>query len=117
MSGLRQLWWFVPAGLVGLALVAFGIGNLVEDDGGPLYGQVIAAVLFAGAGLVIFVGMALRARGNRTGSRMILGGAIPGLASFALFWFPPAWLVGFMSVAVVVGASQDATKAEVSAPA
>lgn len=115
MGGIRQLWWFIPAGLVGLALVVFGVGNLASDDGGPLYGQIVAFVVFGAAGLVILFGMVFRSRGDRIGSWMIVAGAVPGLASFALFWFPPAWLVGIMSLAVIVAAYRDTREREVSA--
>lgn len=100
-------WWIWSAGVIGLLMIALGVGNLIEDDGGPLWGQIIfAAVLFAGA-VLIAAGIWTRQSRPGLGSRLVAIGVLPGVSGVALFWFPPAVAVGLLALASSVAAYAD----------
>ncbi|HSG81084.1 MAG TPA: hypothetical protein VLC48_02445 [Gemmatimonadota bacterium] len=100
-------WWIWSAGVTGLLMIALGMGNLIEDDGGPLWGQIIfAAVLFAGAVLIASGIWARRSR-PELGSRLVAIGVLPGVSGVALFWFPPAVAVGMLALVSSVAAFAD----------
>jgi len=110
-------WWLWSAGLVAALMVMFGVGNIVEDDGGPMLGRIIfAAVLIGGASLVV-AGMRTRPRRPGMGSRLVAAGVVPGAAGIALFWFPPAVAVGVLAVVTSVAAYRDSQQVSTSAKA
>ena len=105
-------WWIWSAGVIGLLMIALGVGNLFEDDGGPLWGQIIfAAVLFAGA-VLIATGIWARRSRPRVGSRLVAAGVLPGVSGVALFWFPPAVAVGLLALASSIAAFADSRGAK-----
>ena len=105
-------WWIWSAGVIAVLMVALGVGNLIEDDGGPLWGQIIfAAVLFAGATLIAS-GIWTRVTRRELGSRLIAIGVLPGISGLALFWFPPAVAVGLLAMASSVAAFADSRGAK-----
>jgi hypothetical protein len=110
MDWIRRNWWIALAVVIAPLEIAFGIGNLVEDDGGPLYGRVVAAVIFVAAGLLTLTGVALRARYPVAGSRMIAAGMLPMGAAVSIVWFPPAMVVGVLAIAIAVIAFRDSTR-------
>ena len=100
-------WWIWSAGTISLLMVALGVGNLVEEDGGPLYGRLIfAAVLVAGAALIAS-GIWTRRTRRELGSRLVAIGVLPGVSGVALFWFPPAVAMGLLALASRVAAFAD----------
>ena len=109
---VKNGWWRLTAGIIAVLLVIFGIGNLVAEDDGPLYGQLLAlAVTMAGAALIV-AGLSVRARNKKLGSRLVGLGVLPGAGGITLFWFPPAVLVGLVSIATAAFAFGDASRRE-----
>ena len=91
-------WWMVSAGIIGVLMLMLGIGNLIEEDGGPLYGQlVLLGFMVAGAALIVS-GLAVGRRDRRTGGKLAGIGVLPGAVGVAFFWFPPAVLVGVLAI-------------------
>ena len=107
---LKQGWWLIAAGFIGLAMAVFGIGNLLGDDGGPLYGKIVAAAVAVTSAGLIFGGLAVRDRNEVRGRLMIGGGVLPGTLLVALFWFPPVAAVGVLSIFVAWSAFVDAAR-------
>jgi len=100
-------WWMWSAATIAVLMVALGVGNLIEDDGGPLYGAIIfAAVLIGGAALVA-IGIRKRSSDPSLGNRLIGLGVLPGATGLALFWFPPAVAVGVLAIVTSVAAFRD----------
>ena len=110
MNTLIARWWLVAAGLIAIALATFGIGTLLEDDGGPLYGRIVAASVAVALALLIIAGLIVRTRNQARGSNMIAIGVLPGTVLTVLFWFPPVALTGLLSIVVAWHAFQDAIK-------
>lgn len=109
MSGFKLNWWVVLAGIMAVMQAFAGLGNLVEDDGGPLYGRVaFLAVLVAGA-VLILAGIVVRQRNRRRGSLMIGIGVLPSASGILFFWFPPAVVYGIAAIVVAVVAFRDAS--------
>ena len=107
-STFEMRWWRTAAGFIAVGMVILGIGNLLGDDGGPLYGKIVAvAVAVAAAGL-IFAGLIARRRNRRLGSAMIGVGTLPASVLIIFFWFPPVALVGVLAIVVTVRAFNDA---------
>lgn len=109
MTWIKANWWIVAAILIAPLEIAFGIGNLIEDDGGPLYGKVLAAVIFVAAGLLTLAGAAVRAHHPVAGNRMVAVGVLPMGAALSIVWFPPAMAVGVLAIGVSVVAFRDST--------
>ena len=108
MSGFKLNWWVVLAGIMAVMQAFAGLGNLMEDDGGPLYGRVaFLAVLVAGA-ILILAGIVVRQRNRRRGSSMIGIGVLPSASGILFFWFPPAVIYGITAIVVAVFAFRDA---------
>ncbi len=107
-------WWVWSASLVAVLMVVFAVGNLIDDDGGPLYGQLILAAIFVGGAAAVVFGIRKRSIDTTSGNRMIGLGVLPGVAGLALFWFPPAVAVGVLAAVTSVAALRD-TKALPSA--
>jgi hypothetical protein len=108
MAWIKRNWWVVAALVIAPLEIAFGIGNLIEDDGGPLYGRVLAAVIFVTAGLLTLSGVATRIRYPVAGNRMIAVGVLPMGAAVSLLWFPPAVAFGILAIVVAVVAFRNA---------
>ena len=105
-------WWTWSAGVIGLIMIAVGVGNLVEDDGGPLWGQIVfAAVLIVGA-VLIASGIWARRSQPQLGSRLVAFGVLPGVSGVAFFWFPPAVAVGLLALGSSVAAFADSRGAD-----
>ncbi len=104
----REKWWLMAAGLIAVALATFGIGNLLEDDGGPLYGKIVAASVGVAFAALIIGGLAVRDRNRARSSLMIGVGLLPATLLTSLFWFPPVAAVGVLSIFVAWKAFVDA---------
>ena len=92
-------WWLWSAGFVATMMTVLGVGNLLEDDGGPLYGRIVFAAVMIGGAVLVVTGMRVRSTRRGSGSRLIAVGVSPGALGIAFFWFPPAVAVGILAVA------------------
>ena len=101
-------WWMWSAALVAVLMVVLGVGNLIDDDGGPLYGKLIFAAVLVGAAALVAVGVRRRSSDRVAGNRLIGIGVLPGASGIALFWFPPAVAVGVLALVTSVAAFRDA---------
>jgi len=109
---MKTRWWMISAGVIGASMLALGIGNLIDHDGGPLYGQLtLLAVMAAGAGLILS-GLVLVRRNQVRGARFVALGVLPGTVGLALFWFPPALAVGILAPITSWAAFQSVGKLE-----
>ena len=104
----RSNWWIWSAGLVAILMVALAVGNLVDDDGGPLYGQLLFAAVLIGGAVSVAVGIKMRADETVRSSWFIGFGVLPGCLGIALFWFPPAVAAGLLAMASAIAAFRDA---------
>ena len=111
MKRFASIWWVVAAAVMAGLQAIFAIGNLIEDDGGPLYGQVVLLAVAIGGTILVGVGLAYRMRNRRVGSTLVAIGVLPSVLGILLFWFPPAVLYGLLAIAVVWFASRDAAAA------
>ena len=109
-SAFKERWWLYAAGLIAFGFAFLGIGNMLEDDGGPLYGRIVAAAVAVAAALLIAAGLIIRRRNRRLGSAMIGIGTLPASLLILFFWFPPVALVGVLAIVVTVKAFNDAGK-------
>jgi hypothetical protein len=107
MNTFKERWWRIAAGFIALGMAFLGIGNMLEDDGGPLYGRIVAAVVAVAAAMLIGAGLTVRRRNQRLGSTMIGVGTLPATALILFFWFPPVAMVGVLAVVVTVKAFND----------
>jgi hypothetical protein len=111
MQSFRTDWWRILALPLSLFVVFVGIGNMIEDTQGALYGRIgYAAATVVGLGLVI-AGLIVRKRNRMVGSTMIAVGVMPAFPMTILFWFPPVALVGVLSIVISIMAFLDAPKA------
>lgn len=111
MKSFRTDWWRILAPPLSLFLVFAGIGNMIEDTEGALFGRIAYAVVtVVGLGLVI-AGLITRKRNRRIGSTMIAVGVMPGFPLTIMFWFPPVALIGVLSIVISIMAFIDAPKA------
>ena len=111
MKSFRTDWWRILALPLALFLVFVGIGNMIEDTEGALFGRVAYAVVAViGLGLVVG-GLIVRQRNRKVGSTMIAVGVMPGIPLTIIFWFPPVALVGVLSIVISIMAFLDAPKA------
>jgi hypothetical protein len=108
MNTFKERWWRIAAGFIAVGMAFLGIGNMLEDDGGPLYGRIVAAVVAVAAAMLIGAGLTIRRRNQRLGSTMIGVGTLPATGLILFFWFPPVALVGVLAVVVTVKAFNDA---------
>lgn len=106
----KDRWWRFAAGFLALGFAFLGLGNLLEDDGGPLYGRILAAAVAVAAAALIVAGIVIRRRRRRLGSTMIGIGTLPASALILFFWFPPVALAGLLAIVVTVRAFNDATQ-------
>ena len=112
MRSFRTDWWRIVAVPLSLVLVYAGVGNLITDTEGALFGRVAYVVVSVlGLGLVI-AGLLIRKKNRMVGSTMIAVGVMPGLPLIIMFWFPPALAIGILSAAVSLTAFIDAPKAQ-----
>jgi hypothetical protein len=108
MNTFKERWWRIAAGFIAVGMAFLGIGNMLEDDGGPLYGRILAAAVAVGAATLIIAGLTIRKRNQKLGSTMIAVGTLPATGLVLFFWFPPVALVGVLAVVVTVKAFNDA---------
>ncbi len=108
MSTFKDRWWRFAAGFIAVGFAVLGIGNMLEDDGGPLYGRIVAAAVAVAAALLIVAGLIIRRRNRRLGGAMIGVGTLPASVLIIFFWFPPVALVGVLAIVVTVRAFNDA---------
>ncbi len=105
-----ERWWLGSAVLVAALMIALGVGNLIEDDGGPLYGKVIFAAVLIGGAALVGGGILVRRGDPNRGSRMVGIGVLPGALGIALFWFPPALAVGVLALITAVHAFRNSER-------
>ena len=108
MESFKSAWWRMAAGFIAFAIATFGILNLFGEDGGALYGKVVAAsiaLVIAGA---IFVGLMVRRRNKVRGGNIIALATLPGVPLIVLFWLPPVALTGLLCAFVAWKAFSDA---------
>src|SRR3989304_112827 len=92
-SSRRLRWWWIPAGLIGAAEGAFGIGQIITD---PKWENGVALVILSGFAALVFGGISIRNR--RAGNWMIAFGVAPMLPAFWMV-VPP-----IMAIVVIVAA-------------
>ena len=109
-------WWLWSAGLIAVMMIALGVGNLIEDDGGPLYGRILFAAVLVGGAILVAIGIRMRITRPALGSRLVGLGVLPGASGIALFWFPPALVAGVLALASSIAALSDSARAPVAAP-
>lgn len=107
---LKEKWWLYAAGFIGLAMAFLGIGNLQGEDGGPLYGKIVAAAVAGAFAGLILGGLAVRNRNVVRGNVMIGVGVLPATLLTSILWFPPVAAVGVLSILVAWSAFVDAGK-------
>ena len=111
MKSFRTDWWRILALPLSLFVAFAGIGNLIEDTEGALFGRVAYAVVaIVGLGLVV-AGLLIRRKNRMVGSSLIAVGVMPGFPLVIMFWFPPVALAGGLAVAISISAFIDAPKA------
>jgi hypothetical protein len=110
MNILRQAWWRAAAGLVAIAMVLLGIGNLFGGDPGPLYGKILAAATAVALAITIIGGLYFK-KHNRVRSSMMIGvGVLPASVLTIMFWWPPVAAIGVLSLVVALRAFIDADR-------
>ncbi|MDX1511778.1 MAG: hypothetical protein R3249_10550 [Nitriliruptorales bacterium] len=107
MDNLKQTWWLVTAPIVAAAVVIFGFGNMVTDDGGEFWMRALFFGITVAFALVVVVGLVLRRRHKAVGSLIIGLAVLPGSVLTALFWFPPVALVGLLCLVTAIKALSD----------
>lgn len=111
MKSFRTDWWRILALPLSLFTVLAGIGNMIEDTEGALFGRIAyAAVTVLGLGLVV-AGLIVRRKNRKVGSSLIAVGVMPAFPLTIMFWFPPVALIGVLSIAISINAFIDAPKA------
>ena len=108
MSTFKEQWWRIAAGFIAVGFAFLGIGNMLEDDGGPLYGRILAAAVAVAAALLIAAGLIIRRRNRKLGSAMIGVGTLPASVLILFFWWPHVALFGVLAIVVTVRAFNDA---------
>ncbi|MGI9648866.1 MAG: hypothetical protein ACR2OI_10130 [Acidimicrobiia bacterium] len=106
---VKKSWWIYAAGLIGVAMVFFGVGNLFGGDDGPLYGKIVAAAAAVGFAGLIMAGLVIRESDQRKGSMLVGFGVLPATLLVTLFWFPPVAAVGLLAIFVAWRAFSDGT--------
>lgn len=111
---MKIRWWMASASVIGVLMLMLGLGNLIDDDGGPLYGQlVLLAFMATGAGLIV-AGLAKLRRGDERGARFVSIGVLPGAVGIAFFWFPPAVVAGVLAIVTATAAGGFVSREPVS---
>lgn len=110
MQWFKTGWWLVAALLIAPIFALLGIGDLMEEASGPLYGRIFAATVGVTAAVVIVTGLIVRRRNKVLGSAMIGVGVLPGTFLIMMFWFPPVALFGLLCAAVAITALIDADR-------
>lgn len=103
-------WWLWSAAVIAVLMVMLGVGNLIDDDGGPLYGQIVFLAVLGGGAALIAAGVVLRSTNPRRSGRLIALGVLPGSVGIAFFWFPPAVLVGILALVTSWAAFQSGSQ-------
>jgi hypothetical protein len=78
---LTQTWWAPIAAILGVALVAAGIGTVFEAHN--LGGRIVGSTLLVAFGAAMLLGLSRRPHARETGNALILIGTIP---AFPFFW-------------------------------
>ena len=107
MNGSR--WWHWSAGLIAVLMVVLGAGNLIEDDGGPLYGRIIFAAVLVGGASLVATGILNKRSRPELSNKLVALGVLPGAAGIAFLWFPPAVAVGILAIMTSVAAYRERT--------
>ena len=111
VKSFRTDWWRILALPVALFTVFAGIGNMIEDTEGALFGRITyAAATVVGLGLVIG-GLVIRRKNRKVGSTLVALGVMPTFPMTIMFWYPPVALVGVLSIVIFTMALIDAPKA------
>ena len=105
---MKIRWWMISAAVIGVLMLMLGIGNLVDDDNGPLYGQLMLLAVMAAGAALITTGLVLMRRDEARGSKLLALGVLPGSVGIAFFWFPPAFAAGILAIVTSVVAFQSA---------
>ena len=77
MENFKERWWRIGAGIIAIAVAFFGMGNLFEEDGGPLSGKIVAASIAVVIAGMLMAGLVIRRTNTARGSYMIAIGALP----------------------------------------
>jgi hypothetical protein len=110
-AGFLTGWWRAAAVAVAAVLAFAGVSSLFDPATGPWYKYTFGRLALLAAPLAIVTGLFLPARYRRQGSTLVAVGSLPGAAAIALFWSPPFLLFGLFSIAVMIGAFNDAENA------
>jgi len=100
-------WWVWTAGATAIWMTALALGNLIEDDGGPFYGQLLFAAVLIGGAIAVAGGVRMRSSRPEKGAGLVGFGVIPAVSGMALFWFPPAVAAGVLALATSVAAFRN----------
>ena len=104
----RTSWWRAASMVVAAVLAAVAVRALLEPATGPWYKYTFGRVGLVAAPVAIFTGLLIRKRRRWQGSAVVTIGLLPGAAAIVLFWYPPSLLFGLFSIAVMIGAMNDA---------
>jgi len=110
MQAARTNWWLPTAAVIAVLFILLGLGNLAEDDGGPLSGRILAAAATVGAASLTLFGLWLRPRDRRRGGMLVGVGTLPAALLIVFFWFPPVAALGVLALFVAMKAFSDATQ-------
>lgn len=114
--GWKRKGWLIAAVVVSVVTVVGGIGNLIENDPGPLYGKIVYLVAAVLGAVLVVAGVAIRRQRRRSSSLLIAVGVTPGFPLAAFFWFPPVALLGVLAIGVFLTAVNDYSQLEPTAP-
>lgn len=100
----------VAAGVIGVAELVLGIGNIVSlmQDDRRSAASAIRFMAATAAATLVFGGLVLRLRSRNPVSWAIAAGVFPGSCAIVLYWFPPAVVVGLFCMVVTMRAVIDA---------
>lgn len=107
----RTGWWRTASVLVAAVMAVLAIRALLEPATGPWYQYTVGRLVLTAAPVAIVTGLVIRTRHRWQGSALVALGLLPGAGAIVLFWYPPALMFGFFSIAVMAGASIDADNA------
>jgi hypothetical protein len=93
---LVQAWWAPVAGLLGVAMVLFGIGTIFEAHNWG--GRIVGSALLMAFGLAMLFGLVRRPFSRQAGNALILLATIPPLLFFWVIVPPVAAIVVWVGV-------------------
>lgn len=104
---MKIRWWMVSSALIGLLMLTFGVGNLLDpDDNGPLVGQLILFAVMSIGATVVAVGLAKLRKQDATGARYVAVGVLPGGLGVSIVWFPPVFAMGILAIVTAAAAAR-----------